>query len=727
MIQSHVNWIVEEFATYLGHKFDPFLLQKEQLNSISGERSNVDELIAQLNETASRVKVVFIEHSVDIDRMSEMLVELSLPVLVFQKDEDGVRPAILKYHPKSRTVKVNTFQESTGTSREIDLEVIKGFVEDQEGNIRYLTGFAYQSLVSEVEESASNTSLSPVNRLIRLLANERKDIYLLYVYAFIVAIVGLSLPLGVQAIISLVSSGVIFNTVILLIAFVILGTIIVGALQIMQLWIVEIIQRRVFTKAAFEFAFRVPRLKVEDILNYHVPELMNRFFEVMTIQKGLPKLLIDLSTGVLQIFFGLILLAFYHPFFVVFGLSLLGFLSTIIYLTGPKGLRTSIVESKYKYKVVYWLEELARTVSSFKITGYTSLPIKKTDYNVNNYLANRIDHFRVLITQYSYIILFKAVVTGGLLIIGSLLVIEKQITLGQFVASEIVIILILTSVEKIISYMDAVYDMLTAVDKIGTVTDLPLERSGGVKFPTNNTSGLSIRAKGLSYKYKGKSSPALKNISVTVKAGDRVCITGYNDSGKSTLLNILAGLYSNYEGIVTINNLSLREIDLPSLRHIIAKNISQDEIFEGTILENITLGKGTISYDDVIWAVEKVGLSDFINALPEGLESTLVSGGKTFSSSVINKLILARCVAQHPSLLILNDFFHNFQKSEKIKLIEFLTDPANPWTLLVSSDDPLLLEACNNVLVLKEGTLFMEGAYQELKENPVFREIVLNK
>jgi len=727
MNQSHINWIVKEFADHLGHNFDPFLLQKEELNSIRGERSDVDELVAQLNETASRIKIVFIEHAVGIDKMHEMLVELSLPVLVFQQDEAGVRPAILKFHPKSKRVKVNTFQESTGTSREIDLDFIKGFVEDHDGNIRYMTGFAYQSLVSEIEESSADTSLSPVSRLFRLLANERKDIYLLYIYAIIVGIVGLSLPLGVQAIISLVSSGMIFNTVILLIGFVILGTLIVGGLQIMQLWIVEVLQRRIFTKAAFEFAFRVPRLKVEDILNYHVPELMNRFFDVITIQKSLPKLLIDLSTGVLQIFFGLILLAFYHPFFVFFGLSLLGFLTLIFYLTGPKGLRTSIVESKYKYKVVYWLEELARTVSSFKVTGYTSLPIKKTDYNVNNYLSNRIAHFRVLVTQYSYIIVFKAVVTGGLLIIGSLLVIDKQITLGQFVASEIVIILILNSVEKIITYMDAVYDMLTAVDKIGTVTDLPLERSGGVKFPTANTSGLKIRVKDLSYKYKGKQSPALKNVSFTIKAGERICITGYNDSGKSTLLNIIAGLFSNYDGIVTINNLSLREIDLPSLRHIIAKNISQDEIFEGTILENITLGKGTISYDDVIWAVEKVGLSDFINSLPQGLESNLISGGKTFSSSVINRLILARCVAQHPSLLILNDFFHNFQKSEKLKLIEFLTDPANPWTLLASSDDPLVLEACNKVLVLKEGTLFMEGTYKDLKENPGFREIVLNK
>lgn len=726
MNRSHINWIITEFSRHLNHKYDPFLLQREELNVIGSDRAGYEELVIQLNETASSVKIVFLEHSMDKEGLEQLIKDLDLPVLVFQKDGSIVNPAILRYHQKEEKVKVNTFHEPTGTSKEPDLESIKGFVTDEDGKIKYLTAFVYDSLVSEQHESDPG-ELTPVRRLFRLLANERKDIYYLYIYAIIVGVVGLSLPLGVQAIISLVSSGMIFNTVILLIAFVILGTLVVGALQIMQLWIVEILQRRIFTKAAFEFAFRVPRLKLENLLNHHVPELMNRFFDVLTIQKALPKLLIDFSTGVLQIFFGLILLAFYHPFFVFFGITLIGFLVLIFYITGPKGLRTSIVESKFKYKVVYWLEEVARTVSSFKITGYSLLPIKKTDYNVNNYLANRIAHFKVLVTQYSYIIIFKTAVTGGLLIIGSLLVIDKQITLGQFVASEIVIILILNSVEKIITYMDVIYDVLTAVDKIGHVTDLPLEKHGGIKFTNGDAEGVHIRLKDLSYTYSDKAAPSIRGVSLNIEAGDRVALTGFNDSGKSTLLNILAGLYTNYQGIVSVNNISLREIDLPSLRHVIAKNISGDNIFEGTILENITLGKNTVTYQDVIWAIDKVGLSDFIHALPQGLETSMVSSGKTFSSSVINRLILARCIAQHPKLLILNDFFHNFQRSERIKLIKLLTDPSNGWTLIVSSDDPVVLSQCKKIVMMKEGTILRAGTFESLSNDKDFQEIVFNK
>ncbi len=727
MNRSHINWIIKEFSTDLNHQYDQFKLKKEELNTITDHDTDYNELIVQLNETANLVKLVFLEHSLELAKLKELLADLRIPILLFNEDKNRISPVIVRFDPKEKQFKAFLFHEATGTSKQLDLDNLKDFVEEGEGKIMYMTGFIYDSLVSEHDEAGTNAHLTPVKRLFRLLANEKKDIYYLYIYALIVGVVGLSLPLGVQAIVSLVSSGMIFNTVILLIGFVILGTLVIGALQIMQLWIVEIIQRRVFTKAAFEFAFRVPRLKMENMLNQHMPELMNRFFDVLTIQKALPKLLIDFSTGLLQILFGLILLAFYHPFFVFFGIALITILILIFYVTGPKGLKTSIVESKYKYKVVYWLEEVARTVSSFKITGYSSLPINKTDYNVNNYLANRTQHFGVLVTQYSYIILFKAAVTGGLLIIGSLLVIDKQITLGQFVASEIIIILILTSVEKIITYMDVVYDMLTAVDKIGHVTDLPLERSGGIKFPGNTRQGVSIRTKGLKYTYMDSGQPALKDISMEIKSGDRVCLTGYNEAGKSTLLNILAGLYTNYEGIVTINNISLRELDLPSLRHVIAKNISHDDIFDGTILDNITVGKNTIRYEDVMWAIEKVGLSDFINSLPGGLETNLVSTGKTFSSSITNRLILARCIAQRPKLLILNDFFHNFQKSEKIKLINLLVDPSNTWTLIASSDDPLILSACNKVVVLKDGQKYLEGSYEELLTSKEFNEIIFNK
>jgi ABC-type bacteriocin/lantibiotic exporter with double-glycine peptidase domain len=402
---------------------------------------------------------------------------------------------------------------------------------------------------------------------------------------------------------------------------------------------------------------------------------------------------------------------------------LLTILVLIFYFTGPLGLQSSILESKYKYKVAQWLEELARALNSFKLAGNTDLPIKRTDYTVNKYLLHRSAHFKILLTQFSFVLLFKAAVTGGLLIVGTILVVNREITLGQFVASEVIIILTLNAVEKIITYMDVVYDMLTAVDKIAQVTDIPLEKTGGIDLPKQvSNSGYSIELKNLSYKYPNASEHTLKNISLKVEAGEHLCISGPGGSGKTSLTNIISGIYTGFEGIVTINNYSVRDLDLTHLRDKIGKNISQEDIFDGTILDNITVGKPMESVQDAIDALEQVGLSDEVNRLPEGLNTHLVSGGKGLSNSFVHKLILARCLAKKPSLIILNDFFNGLKRTAKLDLIQCLINKNNRWTLVAVSNDPLIMAACDRVVVLNEGSVEANGKFDEL-----LKEGIINK
>ena len=434
-------------------------------------------------------------------------------------------------------------------------------------------------------------------------------------------------------------------------------------------------------------------------------------------------MLIDLSAGISQIFFGLILLSLYHPFFVFFGFALVTILVLIFYFTGPAGVESSLQESKYKYKVVQWLEELARALNSFKLAGNTDLPLKRTDYTVNKYLQHRKNHFKILVTQFSFILLFKAVVIGGLLIVGTTLVVNREITLGQFVASEVIIILILGAVEKIITHLDVVYDLLTAVDKVAHVTDIPLEKTGGIDFPNQSVpSGYSISIKNLKYKYPNASEYSLKDISLDIQAGEHVCISGPGGSGKTTFLNVVSGLLTSFDGIVTINNYSIRDLDLTHLRDKIGKNISQEDIFDGTILDNITVGKPMESVQDALEALQAVGLSDEVNRLPNGLSTHLVAGGKGLPNSFVHKLILARCLAKKPSLIILNDFFGGLKRTEKIELIQCLMDKSKHWTFVAVSNDPLIMAACDRMVVLSDGLLEADGKFAEL-----LKEGIINK
>ncbi|MEL0026343.1 MAG: ABC transporter transmembrane domain-containing protein, partial [Schleiferiaceae bacterium] len=268
---------------------------------------------------------------------------------------------------------------------------------------------------------------NPFQKFIAMLSEDRRDIMYLYAYALFYAIVNLSLPLGVQAIIGLIQAGMVSTSWIILSAVVTAGVLVGGVLQILQLSISEILQQRIFTRAAFEFTYRIPRFQNASIRGQYPPELINRFFDTLNVQKGLSKILMDFSASSLQILIGLILLSTYHPFFITFGVALIVVLIAILYYTGPRGLESSMKESTYKYKIAHWLKEIARTMDTFKRAGHTELPLERTDELVNSYLEHRKRHWKVLIFQYANIVGFKAFVTLGLLIIGGLLVIQNEI------------------------------------------------------------------------------------------------------------------------------------------------------------------------------------------------------------------------------------------------------------------------------------------------------------
>jgi ABC-type bacteriocin/lantibiotic exporter with double-glycine peptidase domain len=710
---------LREVAFTIKHEYSTDDLHHVEANQRTYADADFPEFKRDLIEAGNKMRILFMEYHLDGEAFQEFLQSQKLPVLAFVND-GTVKPVLLSYAKRSITVTLinENSDDQLIVSSPTELPLLKN-----EGNeIEFFAIFAYESPVSM--DAGEGEEISPVKRLLKLLGTEKKEILYIFFYAILIGLISLVIPLGIQTTVELISGGVFFSSVYVLIGLVILGVLLSGGLQVVQISLVEFLQRRIFTKASLEFAFRIPRIRIESIQQNYAPELINRFFDVITIQKGLPKLLIDLSSAGIQILFGLLLISLYHPFFIFFGLILLSTLVLIFYSTGPRGLSSSIAESKYKYKVAHWLEELGRALQSFKLAGSTDLPIRKTDYNLNNYLKNRKTHFRVLVTQFSFIILFKALITGGLLIMGTLLVVDRQITLGQFVASEIVIILILNAVEKIIMYMDVVYDLLTAVDKVAHVTDLPIEKVGGLDFPSSSKKAFEVRTKNLSYTYSDSGYKALKGIDLEIKAGEMVCITGPGNSGKTSLMNILSGLYTNFEGVVSINNYSLRDLDLTHMRDQVAKNISQEDLFDGTLLENITLGKTTTTAHDALEALHQVGMRDTVFSWPKGLETHILSAGKGLTKTMIHKIILARCLAKKPKLLVLNDFFNTLAKSDKMELLASITKLQAHCTIIIVSKDPSIMSACDRVIVMEDGAIRTQGTMQELVSKELIKDLI---
>jgi ABC-type bacteriocin/lantibiotic exporter with double-glycine peptidase domain len=566
--------------------------------------------------------------------------------------------------------------------------------------------------------------LPPLKRFFKLLELDKKSILYIYLYALLAGFITLSLPLGIQAIIGLIAGGNMSASLVLLVVAVTLGSMLSGIMRIMQISITENIQRKIFARSALDFAYRIPKLNMDALSEAYPPELVNRFFDTLTLQKGIPKILIDISTAVLQIAFGLLLITFYHSFFAFFGLVLLVLLIAIFWFTGSIGLRTSLQESKYKYKVAYWLEDMARTIPAFKLFGRAPLAMEKTDDLVCSYLTSRQKHFRILLIQYGNLVALKTIMTGSLLLLGSYLVIQNQINIGQFVAAEIVVILVIASVEKLILSMETIYDVLTGLEKLGYVMDLPLESDKGLPFKEiDNGKGLKVDVKDLFYQFEDATQPTVDNVSLNLEPGQKVNIAGYNGAGKSTLLELLLGQFEKFNGNILYNGFPLRTLDLIDLRSNIGHFGTETAIFHGTIMDNITLGRKNVGLREALKAAQMVGLSDYVEHMPKGYDTQVITEGRNIPGNIKTKIRLARCVAGNPKMILVEAGLQNLERSMYENVIDVLTNPNASWTLVIISNDPFVAERCDEVIIMDKGKIVDKGAFEDIQQSPHFSPI----
>jgi ABC-type bacteriocin/lantibiotic exporter with double-glycine peptidase domain len=547
--------------------------------------------------------------------------------------------------------------------------------------------------------------MKPIERFKNLIKVDKKDVYQLITYSIIGGLISLSIPLGVQAIINFIQAGKISTSWIVLVIIVVTGVALVGILKIMQFRITENLQQKIFVRSSFEFAYRFPKIKFEQLYNFSPPELANRFFDTLTVQKGFSKLILEVSTAALQIVFGILLLSLYHSFFIFFGIILLVLLYLIFKVNFNSGLETSLKESKYKYKVAHWLQEIARNHLSFKNGKLFDFSLQKNDNLVNEYLQHRESHFKVLRRQFIQLTGFKVLISAGLLIIGGMLVLSQQMNIGQFVAAEIIIITIIAAVEKIFYGLELFYDVITSLEKLGTVVDLDLEKESNLTNYTLDNNDINITTEQLTFQFPNADLPVLKNINITINEGDRVLIKGENGSGKTTLIRLLSRLIEPSAGTIFINNTNYKKFSYEEYRSKLGIITLNDSAFEGTILENITCSCPTVQMKDVNEILEKLELTNLIKSLPLGLETPLLSKGKQINSSAIQKILLARVLIAKPKLLFLEEPADKLDKFTAGRIIDMLTDKSNPWTLVVISKSSYWKDKCNKIITLEKGEI----------------------
>lgn len=566
-------------------------------------------------------------------------------------------------------------------------------------------------LMASLQSDGHSNHAGPLERLWSLLVSDKQDLVVLIVYTLMTGLVSLAVPLAAQALVNTIAAGIFLQPLIVLSLIVLAGLLFGSVLRMMKFCLVENLQQRIFARITLRLSERIPEIKASALNTEYMPELINRFFDVMTVQKSWGKLLLEGPAALLQVLIGLVLMAFYSPFLLAFDVLIILFIFFAVSVLGIGGLKSSIKESALKYRVAEWLEDMGRCQTSLKTNGISHFLVRRSDGLVLNYLKARREHFAVLFRQAFGTYFFQAIASAGILAIGGWLVINRQLTLGQLVAAELVVLNVLSALEKLIRNCDTFYDLLTGLDKVGHITDLPTEREGGVELSAG-TDGLSVECVKLHFAYSVRE--ILSGLNLSLASGERASLVGASGAGKTTLASLICGLQEANHGTVEIGGFDVRDLNLKSLRTQVGLVGDINEIFEGTIEENVGLGRPTVTHQDIRWALDAAQFSDDLIHLPDGINTMLVSGGRNLSRGQVQRLLIARAIAERPRLLILDEAFTGIDEKTKLKIIDSLLARENVWTVLDISHDAEVVMRSDKVYVLSEGNICESGTPADL-------------
>ncbi|MNK28045.1 Multidrug resistance ABC transporter ATP-binding/permease protein BmrA [compost metagenome] len=527
-----------------------------------------------------------------------------------------------------------------------------------------------------------NQTTNPWSRLNQLLKLEKSHISALYFYAVVSGILSLSLPLGIQSVIHFIQSGQITTSWVLLVILVIVGVVLTGVMQIMQLRITENIQQRLFVHYSFDFANRFPRFNRQALSGKIPVELMNRFFDIISLQKGFSKVLLDFPSALLQILFSLVVLSLYHPFYIAFSIILVILIALIFRPILKRGLSTSLTESKYKYAAAYWLQEIARADWSFRLIPNEKLSLDRLDQHTNSYLKSREGHFQVLWKQFIWMIAIKALIVASLLGLGGYLVISQQINLGQFVAAEVLILLLLAAVEKIIYSLETLYDVCTSLEKLEQVRDIPVtfdENLTGKKVELFPLELIKILPEG--------------NLTILqVDKGKNTQIIGTNQLKINTFLRKLIDPTVAKDFSPRWNYQIPDGKELTSGFEQIGWFAKGAHLIEGSLLDNVIFGRCDIPTDEVLAVLNAVGLSHLYKNQADGLDFRISKSDKLLSEEERDRLLIARAIINNPKLLVLSFIGSPLVIEQREQLIRHILEKYTETTLVVATEHTLQLD-----------------------------------
>ncbi|MGD8318680.1 MAG: ABC transporter ATP-binding protein [Myxococcales bacterium] len=517
---------------------------------------------------------------------------------------------------------------------------------------------------------------------------------MIVIYGVALGLLSLAVPVAVQSLVNTVAFGSLLQPLFVLTVLLAIALMASAVLRALQVRIAEMLQRRLFVRIVAEIGSRLPRVSAKALRAANGPELLNRFFDVFTTQKSVASLLLGGIDALLIALVGMMVLAFYHPLLLAFDIVLIIGAAIVLIPLGRGGTKTSVQESKAKYAVAGWLEEMARHPLSFKLAGGAEFATARVEELARSYLHDRDRHFRVVFRQLIGALTIEVVASVALLALGGLLVIERQLSIGQLVAAELIVTAVVASIAKLGGKVEIFYDLVAAVDKLGEILDLPMERPTGESPPRETEMRGNLRVRDLEVEALADAEPL--RVSFDLRPSHWLALTGESETVTTNLVDAIFGLSPIRAGLVEIEGHDARDLTLRGLRSRISV-VRGAEILPGSVADNLRAANAELTADQA-WAVlRRVNLEAPIKSLPKGLQTELFPDGEPLSRSQAMSLTIARALAGKPSVLVFDRTLDRFSPRKRGQLLDALLSERDLSVLLITDEPEVLARADEHI------------------------------
>lgn len=498
-----------------------------------------------------------------------------------------------------------------------------------------------------------------------LLAPDRAFFRLAIVFSIAISVLTLAVPLSVQILISTVANTALSRPVVVL-AGVLCGLLtLYGLLVGIQAHLMDVFERRLFARITKEIALRSIHARYADMESMNREELANRFFEIITIQRNMPNLVVTGSAIVLQAIVGFAVVSAYHPFFVVFNATVLLLAWLIWKMWAGPSIRSKLKASKAKFDVASWLEELARANAYFKSGRQVRLALETSERRIADYVAAHRRHFRLKFSQQLGFLALYAFASASLLGLGGWLVIGNQLSLGQLVAAELILSAVFVSFARLPLLLEEYYELCAALYKLGDFFDIPLEGPiGGDSVPEGP---VGLRFVGATTSHRDRRF----RFDFEIAAGAKVLAVGNSFSLQKGLVDLVMRHQKPQQGAVLFGGHDVADLHLHRLRDGIAL-IENSGVLERSIEDNVRAGNDHLSRAELRRMLAIVGLDTLINSLPQGLATPLGAFGFPLSRSETIRLKIAAALLARPQVLIITQVFDSLSLPYRRRIVDHI-------------------------------------------------------